>query len=258
MDVGRAVAAASHRQRRRPPGEGLLVLEQVLLMGLGHVGRHHLEDLPPQDPKPPGLEVRRLRDQVRLGLGHHLGVEVVRQVVEGPGDHVCLGLGHPAVGQRLLQQPPPASERLGQPAGRQATARCQRGSRGPTTRSPTGRRGRAPRRRRPPAPAASGHAAGSRSGPAGSARPLVARRQRTSGRRRPPGRAHYGSPRRTSAPGARGVARETVMHRCSQSRRQYTPFAQTPVESATEAKPVDGKWPTRPADYQRAWTASRK
>ena len=90
--VGLAVAVVPHRQPGRRGRGAFLALEEFGFVGVGGVGVDDLEQAAAEDLQGLGVELAGLLDQVGLGVGDQVGVEVVGEVVDRPGDH--LGLLH--------------------------------------------------------------------------------------------------------------------------------------------------------------------
>jgi hypothetical protein len=113
--LGAAVAEAAVGDRGAVPGLLLLPGEQLGLVLLGHLRCEDLEDPPAQHLEVAGTEVGGLLDQVLLGPGAEVGVEVGGEVVECLADHAGLRGGDGSGRVSLCEDRPPLVEALGEP-----------------------------------------------------------------------------------------------------------------------------------------------
>ena len=103
------------------PGTALLLRELLGLVLLTDLGRDDVEDPPTQDPQLARTEVRRLRNQMSLGPGQHLGRDLRgRQLVQRVSDH--RGLRHVQLAPQRERRPHRAQRR----SSASASARSRR------------------------------------------------------------------------------------------------------------------------------------
>jgi hypothetical protein len=97
-------------------GGGLLPLEDRGLAGVGLVGRDDLEQVLPELVGGPGVVVARLREQVRLGLGDQVRIDVVGELLDPPDHHAGL-LGHDLTGSQRVAGQRVGDEVVAEPDG---------------------------------------------------------------------------------------------------------------------------------------------
>jgi hypothetical protein len=98
------VPVVGHREPGRLGGPGFFLLEEVGLVGVGQVRRHHLHQSAAEDPQGSSIVIGGLGDQVSFGLDDQVGVQVVGQVLDRADDHLGQLEPEVAVRQRVPDQ----------------------------------------------------------------------------------------------------------------------------------------------------------
>jgi hypothetical protein len=109
-----AVAVVRHRQAAGLCRLGLLLLEEVGLVGVRQVRRHHLQQAPPTDRQRAGIMLGGGSHQVLFGPDEQVGVQAVGECLDGSDDHACLvypqvtareGVPDQVVGGQVVAEP---------------------------------------------------------------------------------------------------------------------------------------------------------